>query len=607
MNGSGETKTQRTEHAMLVAWGYFSRWHYLAERLRQRVTIPRHHENIPAGDLILEFGLLLLAGSTQLQDLNLGPRPLVKDEAVREAWQITRWGHYTAVSRALKAATAETVHQVVAVLDEVSRPFIEYEVASLVAQEHGLVLYADLSGRPVSAYSASYPEVRWGHMGQTLALGHQHALITLHGQEYRLHLAGFLHPGDTVSETCLRELIQAAEQRLSCRPRRRVELVQERLEVLARQLARYRAQLSQQEQAQQQEQERQRCLQQRLTAQDPLLVQLESQEGDKPVRPYSRLAKARKQQASWRRQLQQSQRREGVIRGQLDRQCARLGQLLHQQAELGLWHGRLLFDNATNANPVAIRIHIDGGFSGGDNLTYLIELGYAVLAVGKGPSTTALRQELPATAQWVPVTAQVRLWAGPPATVGSCPYPLRRILQHWQARDKQRDSTFLQYPADDPMTVADVFSTYHQRQHAEAGIKQGKSVFGSRDVRIRSAAGLELLNQFAFVFWPNFVHWATAWLRPKVRQSSKPFEAVLRTVKTQVQVAAQTPATVVTAPGSRVLAFCEEGPYPNVRLKLDGIYAFQLPLPLFRCEPAEHMIRESTDRLLSPPVTETEK
>lgn len=46
-------------------------------------------------------------------------------------------------------------------------------------------------------------------------------------------------------------------------------------------------------------------------------------------------------------------------------------------------------------------------------------------------------------------------------------------------------------------------------QHVGAGVKQSKSVFGGRGVRIRSAAGLELLNQFAFIFWPNIVHWAT--------------------------------------------------------------------------------------------------
>jgi len=195
----------------------------------------------------------------------------------------------------------------------------------------------------------------------------------------------------------------------------------------------------------------------------------------------------------------------------------------------------------------------------------------------------------------------VRLWEGPVAVVGQCPYPLRRVLQHWQAGEKERYSLFLQYPADSPLPVAEVFAAYHQRQHAEAGVKQGKSVFGGRGVRIRSAAGLELLNQFAFVFWPNFVHWATDWLRPKVRQSNPAFAAVLRTIKTQINVAAQTPATVITAPGSRILAFNPEGPYPGVHLELEGVYAFQLPLPLFQCQEPDSLVPLPPRRLLSPP------
>ena len=178
MSEQSQPTIRRTEHAMMVAWGDFSRLHHLAERLRQEVSISRHHENIPAGDLILEFGLLLLSGSTQLQDLNLGPRPLVKDEAVQEAWDV-QLAHYTSVSRALKAATAETVAQVVAVLEEFSRPFLDQEVQALAASGQELVLHADLSGRPVSDDSQTYPEARWGYMANTLALGHQHALITL--------------------------------------------------------------------------------------------------------------------------------------------------------------------------------------------------------------------------------------------------------------------------------------------------------------------------------------------------------------------------------------------------------------------------------------------
>lgn len=601
MDRQSEIRTQRTEHAMLVPWGYFSRFQRLAERLRQQVSMPRHHENVPVGDVILEFGLLLLSGSTQLQDLNLGPRPLVKDEAVREAWDISQFVHYTSVSRVLAAAPVETVTQVVAVLDGFSRPFIEREVAALAAQGQPLLLHADLSGRQVSSYSRSYPQSRWGHMGNSLALGHQHALITLQGQSYRLHLAGFLHPGDTVSEACLRELIQASEQRLGCRPRRRVELLQARLEALQQQVEHYQCRRRQQEQDGQASQDRQEQLRQRLLEQELLLRELEERQGDKPAGPYSRLSKARQQKATCERQMQRAQqqaqtaqRRKGFHQRQLER-------LLPQKDALEQWLAVLQADNAANPNPIEACMHLDGGFSGGDNLAYLIELGYDVLAASKGTTTLALQKELPTPAHWETASSQVRLWEGPLATVGSCPYPLRRILQHWQAGDKQRYSTLLQYPAESSLGLPEVFRHYHRRQHAEAGIKQGKNVFGGRGVRIRSAAGLELLNQFAFVFWPNFVHWATDWLRSQIYQSSRAFDAALATVKTQVRVGTQTTATVFIAPGSRGLVFSDDGPYPNVRLRLEGTYAFQLPLPLFRCEPAAHMRSKSLKQLIGPP------
>jgi hypothetical protein len=228
-------------------------------------------------------------------------------------------------------------------------------------------------------------------------------------------------------------------------------------------------------------------------------------------------------------------------------------------------------------------------------------MSYDPLAVGNGQSAEALRREQTADAIWTTVTPHVALWEGDPAAVGECPYPLRRILQRWQAGDRSRYSLFLQYQDGPWLPLSEVFPTYHQRQHVEAGVKQGKSVFGGRGVRIRSAAGLELLNQFAFVFWPNFVHWATDWLRPKVQSWNKQFEATLKTVKTQVRVAAQTPATVFTTAGSRVLAFSDEGPYPKARLQLAGLYAFQFPLLLFQCEAPTCSISLAPRQLLSCP------
>jgi hypothetical protein len=374
-----------------------------------------------------------------------------------------------------------------------------------------------------------------------------------------------------------------------------------RIEKLEKEIEQYHLYLGQQRQALRAEKERQRQLEEQLVTQRTLLASLEAKQGDKPVKPYSRLAKARKRKKTWQRRLGRSLQREDVARRKISRYQEKIEHLVQKRGGLIRWYATLQVDNATNPNPVRVRIHLDGGFSGGDNLTYLIEMGYDVLAVGSGQSAAALLREQPAAAIWTSVTPHVQVWEGRLAPVGECPYPLRRILQHWQAGEQSRYSILLQYQNGPAVPLTEVFSTYYLRQHVEVGVKQGKSTFGEKDVRIRSAAGLELLNQFAFVFWPNFVHWATDWIRPRVQQGSPPFNAALRTVKTQVRVAAQTPATVITTPGSKVLVFAKEGPDPGVHLQLTGIYAFQLPLPLFRCEVPTRFALPTPRRLLSPP------
>jgi hypothetical protein len=70
---------------MLIPWGRFARHLKLSERLRAAVTLRRHKDDAPGADLILEFGLASLAGYEYLQDLNLGPHPLARDQVVQEA------------------------------------------------------------------------------------------------------------------------------------------------------------------------------------------------------------------------------------------------------------------------------------------------------------------------------------------------------------------------------------------------------------------------------------------------------------------------------------------------------------------------------------------
>src|SRR5438128_124971 len=67
-------------------------------------------------------------------------------------------------------------------------------------------------------------------MGDHVGLGYQAAVVSLRSPTYgRMLLTSQRHPGDTVPGTCLHELVQAAEAATGVRPRRRPELVAERL------------------------------------------------------------------------------------------------------------------------------------------------------------------------------------------------------------------------------------------------------------------------------------------------------------------------------------------------------------------------------------------
>jgi hypothetical protein len=53
-------------------------------------------------------------------------------------------------------------------------------------------------------------------------------------------------------------------------------------------------------------------------------------------------------------------------------------------------------------------------------------------------------------------------------------------------------------------------------------------------------------------------------------------------VHTQVRVAANTPAIVLTSPAGQWLQFDVDGPFAGAELSLDGSFHYQLPLPLYQ-------------------------
>lgn len=572
---------QLTQHAMLVAWGRFSRHLQLSERLRAAVKLKRHQDAAPAGDLILEFGLASLAGYENLEDLNLGSHPLTGDQAVADAWDI-EFRHYTTVSRLLYKLDEGVVQQVAIEMEAIMRPYLYQAVHEVLCHQDYLTLCGDLTGRPVSAYSRTYPpDTVFGYMANQLRRGHQAALVTLKGHRHRVHVMASHHPGDTVSGPCLPQMVTETERRLGCRPRRRTELVKARIASLEVKIG-HKTQWCEGQQATIRQQiERQFRLGQELKNLRLEISQLENKYQGRPVRPYSALARARRRRASKQGQLQSALQQEAQARQALHRHQQHLQVLVEERERLVQRLAQLEVDNATLTNPVRIRWLLDGGFGDAANVTDLIEMGYDFYTIAhNGKTTQVLRKEVPPEAIWTQVGSRTEMLDMSRQTLGQCPYPVRLSLLRWRCDNTFKYSTLVSFSETERLPLTDLFPTYHQRQDVEAGIKQGKGTFSFTKLRVRSAAGIALLGQFALVFWPNLVHWAADWMTDQVCSGTARMQPLWQRVRTQVRVAANTPAVVLTSAQGQWLQFDTDGPLAGVEISLDGPFHYQLPLPL---------------------------
>jgi hypothetical protein len=154
------------------------------------------------------------------------------------------------VSRTLSALSWEEVKRIVQALEQVSQPYLTAEVQALRSQGKRVRLDGDLTGIPVFNTSQTYPHAAFGHMDDDIRLGYQAGVVSLESPTYgRLWLSVAHHPGDTVSCTQAEALVLAAEARLGLRPRRRTELLRQRIHAYEQQVAQTGKRLQRQQQA----------------------------------------------------------------------------------------------------------------------------------------------------------------------------------------------------------------------------------------------------------------------------------------------------------------------------------------------------------------------
>ena len=476
------------------------------------------------------------------------------DPTVPQAWGQAAFAHYSGVSRTLAVADATTLAAVHAALAHLSRPFIDREVLAILRTTAPLTVDIDLTGRPVSPTSTSYPDADFGWMDDAVAKGYQSAISSLSGgPSGRILLASQRSAGSTKSAECLQAAVVAVEAALMVRPRRRTELVQSHLDAVAARL------LTQQ---------------QRLAAAQEALetAQWKREQHGRDAKRWDE--RFQQQRARRERRVE----RLSTTRSRLTGQVAGLEA---EQADLTRWLGQLTAENEAAATPVRIVLRLDAGFATEANLAWLIEMGYSVLTkVYSGHTTKRLQRSIPADASWTRVGANAEAVAVGRQRLGAGCDEVDLLQVRYQLPEGWRWTTLVWYDEERAPEAAVWFQSYNGRQTVEAGLKEGKAVFTLRRPLVRSAVGMELQEAFA-VFGANFVRWAAAWVREQNEELGSELGQALREVKTLVRVVAHSRARVVVAAGGCALVFEAQSAFAGAVLVLRGQVVYQSVLPLF--------------------------
>ena len=572
-----------THHAMLVAWGQFGQSIGLIRAIEAVVLHQKTVEHSPQTK-ILEFFIAILAGLKHLQELSRSAHPIDQDQAVAKAWVQTGWADYSGVSRTLAGISQAEADQIAKVMEQIMQPILAEEVMQALKQGGRLVYDGDLTGRPVSNTSTSYPGVAYGHMGDGLHLGYQAAMVSMHSPTYgRFWLSVVDHPGSTVSSTQAEALVQAAEMRTGMRPMRRTDLLRGRIGVLEVENQQFQAQVGA-SQAELDDMQAQRLeIEAQITHQQETLAQSETQyqEKSRSERPYSALAKTRHKLEMWQSRLERLEKKrvKQEKRLKFDQQQELLSQMRIHRLQQRLKEFEA--DNQNNTFPIQAVFRIDAGFGTRENVAWLIEMGYEVYTKPYSDwLTPRLKLETHPQTQWTLVGGNAEMIAWKNRRFDDFPYALDVGLERFYTGSTQRFGTLIHFGVDAVTTDLPAwFHGYNARQTVEAGIKEGKNVFAMHHLKVRSAPAIFLQEQFA-VFAANFVRCAARWLVEQCPQLPDGWQNPAKTkVKEQVQVAAHTSAWVIWHDQGCLLRFTDQSLFAGRSLSVNRQWAVQLPLP----------------------------
>jgi len=535
-----------TQHALMIAWGHFAREIGLISGIEAVKLNQKVYEHTPQAKVI-EFFVAILSGAKHLQDISLAAHPLDKDLAVAEAWEQARWADYSGVSRTLKRLSWAEAKSLMSVLEHVSQPFLESELAVLRSQGCGLQYDGDLTGLPVSNTSRTYPNAAYGHMSDEIRLGYQAGVVSVQSPTYgRLWLSVEHHAGDTVSCTQAETLVLAAEKRSGQRPKRRTELLQKRIEDFVKSREPAEKRLSSQQTA----------LETAERAKQETAAQLRAETKPERIQTLERRCVRR-------------ERALDIARTKLSKTQAWL--IAHLEQEKGLRKRLEQFEqeNADNPQPVEACFRLDAGFGTYDNIALLIEMGYELyVKLHNHKIVQMLQKSMACDATWTRVgnNAEMAGWTG--MQLQNCAYPLDIALERFYIGTKLKHSALAHFGSTPVTTdLPGWFGKYNARQTIEAGIKETKQVFYLQRLKVRSEPAI-YLQEAMTIFAANFIRWAIPWIEQHTEQNENTLALSKMGIKKQVQVAANTSAKVIQNSEGMFLRFSPASAFAGKQLYL---------------------------------------
>ena len=256
-----------------------------------------------------------------------------------------------------------------------------------------------------------------------------------------------------------------------------------------------------------------------------------------------------------------------IARKKLEKTLAQLQAHLDNETVLRQRLEQFRQDNAENPQPVQACFRLDAGFGTYENIALLIEMGYEVyVKLHNHKITEMLKQKDSLETLWTRVgdNAEMVAWSG--LELQHCPYLLDVALERFYTGKMQKHSALAHF-GDTPVTtdLPAWFNHYNARQTIEAGIKETKQVFYLNRLKVRSEPAI-YLQEALTIFAANFIRWATAWIAQHALPGENTLPLSKIGVKKQVQVLANTSATVIQNSGGVLLRFSPSSAFAGKHL-----------------------------------------